>query len=100
MFRQLHRLKLIWNELNAFAFCVRWGAHCVKGASMAAGDNYRAKALELLAHAETERDQAARAELESLAAAYLRLAEQAERNSALTIEFDLPPEQETAKRKR
>jgi hypothetical protein len=67
---------------------------------MAAGDNYRAKALELLAQAETERDQAARAELESLAAAYLRLAEQAERNSALTIEFDLPPEQETAKRKR
>jgi hypothetical protein len=48
----------------------------------------------------TERDQAARAELESLAAAYLRLAEQAERNSDLIIEFELPPEQESRKRKR
>jgi hypothetical protein len=67
---------------------------------MAVGDNYRAKALELLAHADTERDQAARAELESLAAAYLRLAEQAERNSDLIIEFKLPPEQESRKRKR
>jgi hypothetical protein len=67
---------------------------------MAVGDNYRAKALELLAHADTERDPIARAQLESLAAAYLRLAEQAERNSGLIIEFDLPPEQENPKRKR
>jgi len=67
---------------------------------MAVGDNYRAKALELLAHADTERDQAARAELESLAAAYLRLAEQAERNSDLILELKLPPEQESRKRKR
>ena len=67
---------------------------------MAVGDHYRAKALELLAHADTERDQAARAELESLAAAYLRLAEQAERNSEFTLEFDLPPQQESPKRKR
>ena len=67
---------------------------------MAVGDNYRAKALELLAHADTERDSLARAELENLAAAYLRLAEQAERNSDLIIEFELPPEQESRKRKR
>ena len=67
---------------------------------MAVGDQYRAKALELLSHADTERDQAARAELESLAAAYLRLAEQAERNSGLIIEFNLTPEKETPKRKR
>ena len=67
---------------------------------MAVGDNYRAKALELLAHAETERDPIARAQLESLAAAYLRLAEQAERNSDLIIEFDLPREHENPKRKR
>lgn len=67
---------------------------------MAVGDNYRAKALDLLAHADTERDPIARAQLESLAAAYLRLAEQAERNSSLIIEFDLPPEQEDPKRKR
>jgi hypothetical protein len=67
---------------------------------MAAGDNYRAKALELLAHADTERDLIVRAELENLAGAYLRLAEQAERNSGLIIEFDLTPGQETPKQKR
>lgn len=59
---------------------------------MAVGDRYRAKALELLAHADTERDLLARTELENLAAAYLRLAEQAERNSGFIIEFDLAPE--------
>jgi hypothetical protein len=67
---------------------------------MAAGDHYRAKALELLAHVDTERDLTARSELESLAAAYLRLAEQAERNSGLAVEFDLPPGKDSPKRKR
>ena len=57
---------------------------------MASGDAYRAKALELLAHAETENDPEMRAGFENLAAAYLRLAEQAERNTKLTIEFELP----------
>jgi hypothetical protein len=56
--------------------------------------------LQLLAHADTERNVTARAELESLAAAYLRLAEQAERNSDLIVEFELPPDQESPKRKR
>ena len=92
-------LRQSWNECNAFAFYVRWGASNVKGPLMAVGDHYRAKALELLAHAETERDLLARAELENLAAAYLRLAEQAERNSGLTIEFDLTPEKDNPKRK-
>jgi hypothetical protein len=67
---------------------------------MAVGDNYRAKALELLAHADTERDPIARVQLENLATAYLRLAEQAERNSDLIIEFELPPEHGNPKRKR
>ena len=75
------------------------GCSNVKGPLMAVGDHYRAKALELLAHAETERDLLARAELENLAAAYLRLAEQAERNSGLTIEFDPIPEKDNPKRK-
>jgi hypothetical protein len=35
-----------------------------------------------------------RAEFENLAAAFLRLAEQAERNAALIIEFELLPEEE------
>ena len=57
---------------------------------MASGDAYRAKALELLAHAETENDPTMRAGFENLAAAYLRLAEQADRNTRLTVEFELP----------
>jgi hypothetical protein len=39
-----------------------------------------------------EIDSPMRAEFESLAAAFLRLAEQAERNAALIIEFELPLE--------
>jgi hypothetical protein len=61
---------------------------------MAAVDRYRGKALELLARADGENDQTVRAELENLAAAFLRLAEQAERNAALTIEFELPSDED------
>jgi hypothetical protein len=66
-----------------------WGS-----VSMAAGDNYRAKALELLAKAEVETNPTIKADFENLAAAFLRLAKQAERNADLTIEFHLPPEQD------
>jgi len=61
---------------------------------MAAGDRYRGKALELLVLADSESIQTVKAELENLAAAFVRLAEQAERNAALTIEFLLPPDEE------
>ena len=61
---------------------------------MAAGDNYRAKALELLAKPELETNSDMRADFENLVAAFMRLAEQAERNAALTIEFELPSEEE------
>jgi len=61
---------------------------------MVAGDRYRAKALELLAMADGENIQTVKAEFEKLAAAFLRLAEQAERNAALTIEFLLPSDEE------
>lgn len=61
---------------------------------MTAGDGYRTKALELLARADGEIDSQMRAEFENLAAAFLRLAEQAERNAALIIAFELPPEKE------
>jgi hypothetical protein len=57
-----------------------------------AGDQYRAKALELLARAEVEINLDLRAEFAHLAAAYMRLAEQAERNSGLIIDIELPPE--------
>ena len=61
---------------------------------MPAGDGYRARALELLARAAVEADLQMRVELENLAAAFLRLAEQAERNTKLISEFVLPPKKE------
>jgi hypothetical protein len=61
---------------------------------MTTGDGYRAKALELLARADGEVSSQIRTEFENMAAAYLRLAEQADRNVALIIEFELPPEGE------
>jgi hypothetical protein len=48
---------------------------------VSAGDRYRARALELLTRADVETDSQMRAEFENLAAAFLRLAEQAERNA-------------------
>ena len=55
---------------------------------MVAGDKYCAKALELLARAEIENDPQMRAELENLAAAFLRLAEQAERNTQFDLAYE------------
>lgn len=57
---------------------------------MTAGDDYRGKALEFRAKAQTESDLKRKAELEHLARAYLRLAEQAERNSHLDITYETP----------
>jgi hypothetical protein len=70
------------------------GECCVKrhrGFSLVPGDKYRAKALELLARAETESDPQILAEFENLAAAFLRLAEQAERNSQFDLTYKPPP---------
>ena len=51
---------------------------------MAVGDQYRAKALDLFAHAKIETTPPAmRRDLEIMADAYLRLADQAERNARL-----------------
>ena len=52
---------------------------------MVPGDEYRAKALELLACAETQSDPQIRAEFENLAVSYLRLAEQAKLNSQFDV---------------
>jgi hypothetical protein len=71
------------------------GALCKKTwiFGVVAGGKYRycAKALELLARAETECDPQMRAELENLAAAFVRLAEQAERNSQFDLTYEPPP---------
>jgi hypothetical protein len=58
---------------------------------MTPGERYKAKALELLARAQVERDPQLRTEFETLAAAFLRLAEQAERNTKFVIDFEMPP---------
>ena len=56
---------------------------------MAAGDDYRIKAADVNAKAKLETKLRTRAELEKLALAYLRLADQADRNAAL--DADLAP---------
>ena len=53
---------------------------------MTPGERYRVKAFELFARAEVESSPFLKVEFDDLAAAYLRLAEQA----ALIVEFELP----------
>ena len=58
---------------------------------MSSGDDYLFRAAELLAKAECESDPGKRAELEHLGWAFLRLAEQARRNSSNDIVYEPPP---------
>lgn len=58
---------------------------------MGPGDEYRVKAFEFRAMARSENDPGMRAEFENLARAYMRLAEQAERNSQLDLTYETPP---------
>jgi hypothetical protein len=55
------------------------------------GDSYRIKASDLKAEARQESNAVRRVELETLAMAYLRLADQAERNSLNNIVYETPP---------
>jgi hypothetical protein len=57
---------------------------------MATGDRYRVRAAELNAAARGERNPELRKEYENLALSYLRLADQAERNSATDIVYETP----------
>jgi hypothetical protein len=57
---------------------------------MAAGDRYRIRAAELNAAARCERNPTTRKEYENLALAYLRLADQAERNSTTDVVYETP----------
>lgn len=58
---------------------------------MTPGDEYRVKAAELRAQALHEIDPQTKADREALAAAYLRLAEQAESNSKTDVVYETPP---------
>ena len=55
---------------------------------MAAGDDYRIKAADVSARARRETSAETRLELEGLALAYLRLADQADRNAKLAPPTD------------
>jgi hypothetical protein len=57
---------------------------------MASGDDYLVRAAELLAKAERESDPEKRTEFENLGLAFLRLAEQARRNSRTDVTYEPP----------
>ena len=57
---------------------------------MTPADSYRVKAAELTARAACQPAGALRAELSALAESYLRLAEQAERNSRTDLVYETP----------
>jgi len=59
--------------------------------AMTPADEYRVKAGDLAAFARAEPDPFQRAEYERLSAFYLRLAEQAERNSHTDVVYETPP---------
>ena len=58
---------------------------------MTPADQYRIRAGDLAAFARAERDPTLKAEYQRLSASYLRLAEQAERNSHTDVVYETPP---------
>ena len=57
---------------------------------MPAGDDYRIKAAEIMGKAKQEADPSLYAELEKLVFAYLRLADQADRNALTDLVYEPP----------
>jgi hypothetical protein len=57
---------------------------------MASGDDYLIRAAEFLAKAECQTDPEKRSEFENLGLAFLRLAEQARRNSRVDVTYEPP----------
>ena len=63
---------------------------------MTSADEYRVKAADLIAKARQEKNPTIRGQLDTLALSYLRLAEQAARNSQVDLVYETPatkPEQ-------
>ena len=58
---------------------------------MPTGDEYRLKAAEINATAKFETAPAVRVQLENIALAYLRLADQADKNAACDLIYETPP---------
>ena len=61
---------------------------------MTPGDQYRVKAGDLAALARAESDPFAKTEFQKLSLAYLRLADQADRNSETDVIYETPPARE------
>jgi hypothetical protein len=75
-------------ELSPWPHKIRHVGH----SGMSSGDDYRAKAAKLHARAQyEEKDPAIRAEFENLARSFLRLAEQADRNSQIDVVYKTSP---------
>jgi hypothetical protein len=75
--------------------------HCSDGTGGSSGsegmtqrEEYLLRAAELSARAQAESDAARKVEFENMARAYLRLAEQAERNSLTDIVYETPPKKD------
>jgi hypothetical protein len=60
---------------------------------MAAGEHYRRKAADINVRATRERNPLIQAEFENLALAYLRLADQADRNARTDVVYEPRPDQ-------
>jgi hypothetical protein len=71
-----------------------------QGAAMAAGDQYRIKAASFHARAQFTTSPRLRAQYENLSKAYLRLAEQADRNEQANIIYEPPPPRLDLEKKR
>ncbi|MGB8608951.1 hypothetical protein [Bradyrhizobium sp.] len=61
---------------------------------MTSRQGYLLRAAELSAKAQAENDHARKVEFQNLARAFLRLAEQAERNSHTEIAYETPPKKD------
>jgi hypothetical protein len=59
---------------------------------MAAGDHYRFKAAEMYAKGRAEPNEPLKRDFENLALAYLRLADQADRNADTDVVYETPTE--------
>jgi hypothetical protein len=83
--------EFVGNDMSNDALSGRTASTGGKILAMNVWDQYRVKAAELIALASDQKYTSLAAEFEHLARAYLRLADQAERNSQLDIAYETPP---------
>ena len=72
----------------------RWDRREFRAEGMAQREEYLLRAAEFSAWAQAEGDTSRKVEFENMARAYLRLAEQAQRNSLTDIVYETPPKKD------